>query len=338
MTEPASAFDALLSVIALPVAVRFDVPDTDNAPVCVTAPVATDNRLPVTVCAPKLVAAACVVSPALLPLTAKEPSVVRSDAPASVRIAARFAEPLFKVMPVPAAVTVPVKALAKPSVIALPVAVRFVVPDTDNAPVCVTAPVATDNRLPVTLCAPKLVATACVVNPAPLLPLTDKEPSVVKSDAPASVNIAARFAAPLFKVMPVPAAVTVPLSAFAKSSVIALPVAVRFDVPDTDNAPVCVTAPPEITDNEPALVRPKLVVPNAPTPVVVVSNAPEVVIVGSVIVAALRVIAPAPDTSAPAPEILPVPVATPLAASFAASVIAPPLVVMPEFKRILLPA
>ena len=228
----------------------LDVPVTDNAPVCVTAPVATDNRLPVTLCAPKLVAAACVVNPALLPLTDKEPSVVRSDAPASVRIAARFAEPLFKVMAVPAAVTEPASAFdALLSVIALPVAVRFDVPDTDNAPVCVTAPVATDNRLPVTVCAPKLVAAACVVSPA-LLPLTAKEPSVVRSDAPASVRIAARFAAPLFKVIPVPAAVTVPASAFdALLSVIALPVAVRFVVPDTDNAPVCVTAP-VATDNK----------------------------------------------------------------------------------------
>jgi len=120
--------------------------------------------------------------------------------------------------------TAPVKLLLCVKVIALAPAVKLEVPGTVKMPDCVMAP----PELIVKFC-PTLEAANCK---APLVVSeTGLEPLLLK--------------------------VTAPVSALLCVKVMALPPAVKLEVPGTIKAPVCVMAPPAVTAIEPPLFKVK---------------------------------------------------------------------------------
>ena len=174
-TAPVKLFAAVARVTAAAVVVMEVVPPTVNAPLWVIAPVVATPRVPLTVDAPRIRALLSVsltflplVMPTVLKLLADVPKVISFAAPAA----------------------------------------RVVTPVTVNAPPCVIAPAVATPRVPLTVDAPRIKASASAR--LTLLPL-------VMPTAPKLLVEVVRvmlFAAPASRVV-TPATVNLPLCVIA---------------------------------------------------------------------------------------------------------------------------
>lgn len=242
-----------VNVIGLDPELKLEVPGIVNATVCVIGPLAIAIKLLPISDAPKTSPAEFVTLTLLLPLLLND--------------------------------TAPVNALFCVKVIGFDPAVKLDIPGTVNTPVCVIAPAAVADKLfpnvdaanikPVvlvmlTLFAPLLFNETAPVNVLFCVSVIGNAPAV-KLAAPGTVNAPVCVIAPLFvtikslpnvdaanikgvvfvtltSLAPLLLKVISPEKAFACVKVIGLLPALKFDVPGTTNAPVCVIGPPAVMD------------------------------------------------------------------------------------------